>query len=65
MKIAERNDELLRFHASFDEREKRVWELETPGLKFFYWQGVSYRAYRMLRGKASQLKQRLKNRRNT
>ena len=59
-KVAERNDDLLRFHSTFAEREKNVWELEGPGLKFYYWNGAGYGLYRKLRNQASRLKRGLK-----
>jgi glycosyltransferase involved in cell wall biosynthesis len=59
-KVTERNRELLEFNSSFSKREKTVWELNNPKLRFFYWQGACFTASRQLRSKAGLLKRRLK-----
>jgi hypothetical protein len=54
-KVAERNQELLHFTSALAMREKRVLELETPGLWFSCWKGACHTAYRQLRSNAGRL----------
>jgi len=58
-KVAERNQQLLEFHASFAAREKRVWELDSPGLTLTYLKGVWYLGYRIFRRMVFQMKRAL------
>ncbi len=55
-KVLHRNAELLDFAATFPERENKVIEAETSGLKLSYQLGLLENLYRKWRGQAGKLK---------
>ncbi|HUB67341.1 MAG TPA: glycosyltransferase family 4 protein [Candidatus Methylacidiphilales bacterium] len=60
--VIRRNQELLRFQATFAAREKRILELDLPGLATARWEGAGYGVYRILRARLGQIKSLFKHR---